>query len=53
MGETGLAVTAVGGYLGHFDYRSGSGRATRRFNSAATIVGGDGHAHRARRLPAG
>ncbi|WP_116210024.1 NUDIX hydrolase [Streptomyces olivoreticuli] len=37
--ETGLTVTAVGGYLGHFDYRSGSGRATRQFDFAATAVG--------------
>ncbi|MFD7239427.1 NUDIX hydrolase [Streptomyces syringium] len=37
--ETGLTVTAVGTYLGHFDYRSGSGRATRQFNFTATITG--------------
>ncbi|MGI5340780.1 NUDIX hydrolase [Streptomyces sp. CA-181903] len=37
--ETGLTVTAVGGYLGHFDYRSGSGRATRQFNFTATVTG--------------
>ncbi|MFV8128214.1 NUDIX hydrolase [Streptomyces syringium] len=37
--ETGLTVTAVGGYLGHFDYRSGSGRATRQFNFIATVAG--------------
>ncbi|MFI9719193.1 NUDIX hydrolase [Streptomyces sp. NPDC052396] len=37
--ETGLTVTAVGAYLGHFDYRSGSGRATRQFNFAATTTG--------------
>ncbi|MEU5052057.1 NUDIX domain-containing protein [Streptomyces sp. NPDC021096] len=37
--ETGLTVTAVGGYLGHFDYRSGSVRATRQFNFAATVTG--------------
>ncbi|MBP2402648.1 NUDIX hydrolase [Streptomyces syringium] len=37
--ETGLTVTAVGGYLGHFDYRSGSGRATRQFNFTATVAG--------------
>lgn len=37
--ETGLTVTAVGGYLGHFDYRSGSGRATRQFNFGATAIG--------------
>ncbi|WP_367132823.1 MULTISPECIES: NUDIX hydrolase [Streptomyces] len=37
--ETGLTVTAVRGYLGHFDYRSGSGRATRQFNFTATVTG--------------
>lgn len=37
--ETGLTVTAVRGYLGHFDYRSGSGRATRQFNFTATTTG--------------
>ncbi|MEV4500866.1 NUDIX hydrolase [Streptomyces klenkii] len=37
--ETGLTVTAVNGYLGHFDYRSGSGRATRQFNFTATVTG--------------
>ncbi|MGK5639791.1 NUDIX hydrolase [Streptomyces sp. URMC 126] len=37
--ETGLTVTAIGGYLGHFDYRSGSGRATRQFNFTATVTG--------------
>ncbi|MBO0655140.1 NUDIX domain-containing protein [Streptomyces triculaminicus] len=36
--ETGLTVTAIGGYLGHFDYRSGSGRATRQFNFTATVA---------------
>ncbi|MGW1427120.1 NUDIX hydrolase [Streptomyces sp. NPDC002431] len=30
--ETGLAVTGIGAYLGHFDYLSGSGRKTRQFN---------------------
>ncbi|KAB7847269.1 NUDIX hydrolase [Streptomyces mobaraensis] len=37
--ETGLTVTAIGGYLGHFDYRSGSGRTTRQFNFTATVTG--------------
>ncbi|RLU96856.1 DNA mismatch repair protein MutT [Streptomyces griseocarneus] len=37
--ETGLVVTAVGDYLGHFDYRSGSGRKTRQHNFAATVTG--------------
>ncbi|MFE0047593.1 NUDIX hydrolase [Streptomyces albireticuli] len=38
--ETGLTVTAVGGYLGHFDYRSGSGRATRQFNFTVSTTDG-------------
>ncbi|MFD7235436.1 hypothetical protein ACFWAT_09000 [Streptomyces syringium] len=39
-GGTGVCpVTGVGGYLGHFDYRSGSGRATRQFNFTATVAG--------------
>ncbi|MCK7623956.1 NUDIX domain-containing protein [Streptomyces sp. RS10V-4] len=37
--ETGLTVDAVGAYLGHFDYRSGSGRATRQFTFSATVTG--------------
>ncbi|MER5784344.1 NUDIX hydrolase [Streptomyces mobaraensis] len=37
--ETGLSVAEVGGYLGHFDYRSGSGRRTRQFNFAASVTG--------------
>ncbi|GAA0452378.1 NUDIX domain-containing protein [Streptomyces sp. NPDC046215] len=36
--ETGLTVAAVGDYLGHFDYRSGSGRATRQFNFTAAVT---------------
>lgn len=36
--ETGLAVGTVGEYLGHFDYRSGSGRATRQFNFTANVT---------------
>ncbi|MFD7107624.1 NUDIX hydrolase [Streptomyces celluloflavus] len=35
--ETGLTVAAVGGYLGHFDYRSAGGRKTRQFNFTATV----------------
>jgi len=38
--ETGLKVTAVGGYLGHFDYLSKSGRLTRQFNFIALAGGG-------------
>lgn len=30
--ETGLTVSEVSAYLGSFDYRSGSGEATRQFN---------------------
>ncbi|MGP3928270.1 NUDIX hydrolase [Streptomyces sp. 8N616] len=37
--ETGLKVTAVGDYLGHFDYLSKSGKKTRQFNFAATAAG--------------
>ncbi|GHC73766.1 NUDIX hydrolase [Streptomyces cinnamoneus] len=37
--ETGLTVTAVGGYLGHFDYLSGSGHTTRQFNFTTTVTG--------------
>ncbi|MGW1199155.1 NUDIX hydrolase [Streptomyces sp. NPDC002536] len=36
--ETGLTVAAVADYLGHFDYRSGSGRTTRQHNFAATVI---------------
>ncbi|MEU3283375.1 NUDIX hydrolase [Streptomyces antibioticus] len=34
--ETGLRVTAIGSYLGHFDYLSKSGKKTRQFNFTAT-----------------
>ncbi|UGY94490.1 NUDIX hydrolase [Streptomyces gobiensis] len=37
--ETGLSVTAVGAYLGHFDYLSKSGKNTRQFNFAAVVAG--------------
>ncbi len=36
--ETGLTVTAIGAYLGHFDYLSKSGKETRQFNFAATTT---------------
>ncbi|MER6548482.1 NUDIX hydrolase [Streptomyces sp. NPDC001250] len=36
--ETGLTVTDVGDYLGHFDYRSGSGRKSRQLNFAVTVA---------------
>lgn len=38
--ETGLSVEAVGDHLGHFDYRSGSGRATRQFNFSVAVTDG-------------
>ncbi|MCZ0975869.1 NUDIX domain-containing protein [Streptomyces albulus] len=36
--ETGLTVTAIGAYLGHFDYLSKSGKMTRQFNFTATTT---------------
>ncbi|MCY7343151.1 MAG: NUDIX hydrolase [Pseudonocardia sp.] len=39
--ETGLDVTECLAYLGSFDYRSGSGRATRQHTFAVTISDGD------------
>ncbi|WP_234391906.1 NUDIX hydrolase [Streptomyces sp. WM6378] len=36
--ETGLTVTEIGTYLGHFDYRSKSGKKTRQFNFTATTT---------------
>lgn len=38
--ETGLDVTGIDRYLGHFDYRSKSGKQTRQFNFAAAVAGG-------------
>ncbi|MFF3765018.1 NUDIX hydrolase [Streptomyces sp. NPDC001922] len=38
--ETGLTATAVGAYLGHFDYVSKSGRPTRQFNFTVGAAGG-------------
>lgn len=37
--ETGLSVTAVDDYLGHFDYLSKSGKKTRQFNFTAAATG--------------
>lgn len=34
--ETGLTITAIGTYIGHFDYLSKSGKKTRQFNFTAT-----------------
>ncbi|AOR37534.1 DNA mismatch repair protein MutT [Streptomyces fodineus] len=36
--ETGLTVSAIGSYLGHFDYLSKSGKKTRQFNFTATTT---------------
>ncbi|MER7576926.1 NUDIX hydrolase [Streptomyces sp. NPDC126514] len=36
--ETGLTVTAIETYLGHFDYRSRSGKKTRQFNFTAHVT---------------
>ncbi|MFW6690185.1 NUDIX hydrolase [Streptomyces sp. MAR4 CNX-425] len=39
--ETGMTLTSVSSYLGHFDYTSGSGRPTRQFNFAAVAAGSE------------
>ncbi|MFI7104123.1 NUDIX hydrolase [Streptomyces sp. NPDC050161] len=36
--ETGLTITTIGTYLGHFDYLSKSGKVTRQFNFTATVT---------------
>lgn len=36
--ETGLTVTTIGVYLGHFDYLSQSGKKTRQFNFTAQVT---------------
>ncbi|MFI8200435.1 NUDIX hydrolase [Streptomyces sp. NPDC085942] len=36
--ETGLTVTAIGAYLGYFDYLSKSGKKTRQFNFTAQVT---------------
>ena len=36
--ETGLDVAGVTGYLGHFDYRSGSGKPSRQFTFAVEVT---------------
>ncbi|SCK50748.1 NUDIX hydrolase [Streptomyces sp. WMMB 322] len=36
--ETGLTITAIGTYLGHFDYLSKSGKKTRQLNFTATTA---------------
>ncbi|MEC3978154.1 NUDIX hydrolase [Amycolatopsis sp. H20-H5] len=35
--ETGLEVTAIEDYLGHFDYASGSGQKSRQFTFAVVV----------------
>jgi len=35
--ETGLQIAQITGYLGHFDYPSGSGRPTRQFNFQVAV----------------
>lgn len=37
--ETGLTLTSVGAYLGHFDYLSGSGKKSRQFNFTVVATG--------------
>lgn len=39
--ETGLHVTAIREYLGHFDYDSGSGRKSRQFTFAVNVAGSE------------
>jgi 8-oxo-dGTP diphosphatase len=36
--ESGLTVTALREYLGHFDYTSGSGKHSRQFNFAVDVA---------------
>jgi 8-oxo-dGTP diphosphatase len=36
--ETGLDVTDIRDYIGHFDYTSGSGKRSRQFNFAVTVA---------------
>lgn len=35
--ETGIVINNIDTYLGHFDYRSGSGKHTRQFNFVTSI----------------
>ncbi|MGW4382938.1 NUDIX hydrolase [Kitasatospora sp. NPDC004531] len=35
--ETGLTISEITGYLGHFDYRNSRGTTTRQFNFSATV----------------
>jgi 8-oxo-dGTP diphosphatase len=36
--ETGLSVAAITGYLGSFDYTSGSGKKSRQFNFTTSVT---------------
>ncbi|MET8779486.1 NUDIX domain-containing protein [Nocardia sp. NPDC004654] len=36
--ETGLDITGIRGYLGEFDYQSGSGKKSRQFNFAVDVA---------------
>ncbi|MFB6875878.1 NUDIX hydrolase [Streptomyces sp. NPDC056323] len=36
--ETGLTVSSVDRYLGHFDYENSRGTTTRQFNFAVTVT---------------
>lgn len=36
--ETGLKISGIREYLGHFDYRSGSGKTSRQFNFVVEIA---------------
>jgi 8-oxo-dGTP diphosphatase len=36
--ETGLDVADITGYLGHFDYRSGTGKASRQFTFSVEVA---------------
>ncbi|MFJ5228623.1 NUDIX hydrolase [Kitasatospora sp. NPDC088391] len=35
--ETGLTITEITGYIGHFDYQNSRGDTTRQFNFSATV----------------
>lgn len=39
--ETGLSIKAVTGYIGSFDYVSGSGKRTRQFNFLVDVTQGE------------
>ncbi|WP_395296774.1 NUDIX hydrolase [Kitasatospora hibisci] len=35
--ETGLTISEITGYIGHFDYQNSRGTTTRQFNFSATV----------------